>query len=113
MIRCDYVISRSCQRQHDPPPAICKLREAVEKQDAWSALGLETRLQHVHREPVDVVNNPGADACRERGIAIGREVGVIRVDNGRSRITLSEREAANCASEGCLTEVAAVSVDLS
>src|ERR1700732_897857 len=85
LIRCDYVISRGCQRQHDPPPAIRKLREAVQKQDAWSALGLETRLQYVHREPVDVVDNPGADAWRERGIAVGRKAGVISADNGRSR----------------------------
>jgi hypothetical protein len=82
----------------------------VQKQDAWSALGLETRLQYVHREPVDVVDNPGADAWRERG-AVGRKAGVISADNGRSRRTLSEREVANCRSEGCHTEVAAREVE--
>jgi hypothetical protein len=65
----------------------------------------------VHREPVDVVDNPGADAWRERGIAVGRKAGVISADDGRSRRTLSEREVANCRSEGCHTEVAAREVE--
>jgi hypothetical protein len=62
----DDVIARRRQRQHDLPPAISKLGEAVEKQDARPAFRFETRLQHVHREPVDGVDDPGAGAGRKR-----------------------------------------------
>jgi hypothetical protein len=45
------------------------------------------------------------------GAQVGRKAGVISADNGCSRRTLSEREVANCRSEGCHTEVAAREVE--
>ena len=50
------------QRQHHLAPAVGELREAVQKQEAGPALGLEPGLQHVHPEAVAVVDEARAYA---------------------------------------------------
>ena len=51
----------------------------MEKQDAGPSLRLESCLQHMDRETVDVIDNAGTDAGRQRGIAVGWKVGDIYV----------------------------------
>ena len=52
------------------------------------------------RETVDVIDNAGTDAGRQRGIAVGWKVGDIYVDNGCAGRALRERETANRRSGG-------------
>jgi hypothetical protein len=53
----DHMISRCRKREHDFPPAVCQLRKAMEKQDAAPSLRLESCLQHMDRETVDVIDH--------------------------------------------------------
>ena len=72
----------------------------MEEQDAGPSLRLESCLQHMDRETVDVIDNAGTDAGRQRGIAVGWKVGDIYVDNGCAGRGLRERETANRRSGG-------------
>jgi hypothetical protein len=71
LIRGDHVISRRRERAHDLPPRICELRKAMEKQDEGASLGLESCLERVDRETVNVVDHAGTDAGWQRGVAVG------------------------------------------
>ncbi len=68
----DHVIAGRRERQHDLAPAVGELGKAVEQQQAWPARGLEPGLQHMHRQPVDVVDDARADAGWQRDVAVGR-----------------------------------------
>jgi hypothetical protein len=62
LIGSDHVISRGCKWKHDFTPAEREFRKAMEKQDAGAILCLKPRLQNMHRETVDVVDNARTDA---------------------------------------------------
>ena len=65
----------------------------MEKQDAGPSLRLESRLQHMDRETVDVIDNAGTDAGRQRGIAVGWKVAEIRADDGCAGPALRNRQS--------------------
>src|SRR6202035_1323272 len=62
LIRGDHVISRRGKGTHDLPPGIGEFRKTMEKQDEGPPVGLESCLEHMDREAVDVLDNAGADA---------------------------------------------------
>jgi hypothetical protein len=68
------MISRGRKGKHDFPPAVCEFRKTVEKQDARPSLRLESCLQNMDRETVDVFDHTGTDAGWQHGITVGRKV---------------------------------------
>ena len=66
----DRVIAGQRQRQHHLPPAIGKLRETVQKKDRRTPGRVETCLQKMHRESVDIGHSARTDARRDRSITV-------------------------------------------
>jgi hypothetical protein len=52
----NHMKPRRGEGQHHLSPAVGKLRKSVKEQDARPALPLEARLQHMHPETVDVID---------------------------------------------------------
>ena len=70
LVGSDHVVASLGQRNHDPPPAVRELREAVEQQHARALATIEASLEHVHRQTIDVADQPRANARRQQS---GRE----------------------------------------
>jgi hypothetical protein len=51
------MISRRGDGAHDFPPGIGKFRKTMEQQDEGAPAGLESGLEHVDRETVDVADD--------------------------------------------------------
>lgn len=58
----DDVVTSASQGGHDTPPAVRKVREPVQQQQARPARGLEARLEVVHPQAVDPLGVTRADA---------------------------------------------------
>ena len=67
----DDVIARRRDRQHHLAPAVGELREAVQQQNTRAVLSFESRLQHVHGEAVDAVDEAGMYAGWQSALAVG------------------------------------------
>src|SRR5438270_13322717 len=65
LVRRNHVEASGCERQHHLAPAVGKLGKAVQQQDAWPSRLLVARLEHMHREAIDVLNEARADAGRK------------------------------------------------
>jgi len=61
------------------PRSVCQCQSCADFRLESENFNKRFRLQHVHREPVDVVDNPGADAWRKRGVAVERKAGGTRI----------------------------------
>ena len=70
----------------------------MEKQDARPSLRLESCLQQMDRETIDVIDNPGTDVVGQCGIAVGRKVASIQANDGRA---LGDLGTVNCLWSGC------------
>ncbi len=86
------------QRQHHLAPAVGQLREAVQQQEAGPAFGLEARLQDVHPQAVDVVDEASANARRQRRQARDGRAGHRRL-RGLQGLRRSNTGAAERANE--------------
>jgi hypothetical protein len=104
LIRGDDVISRRRKRAHDSPPRVCEFRKAMEKRDEGPPVGLESSLEHVDRESVNVVDHAGADAGWQRGIAVGRKAAGAHTNDGRA---FRDHGTANRRGRGCQTSLPA------
>ena len=69
----DDVVARVGQRRQDVPPAIGQLREAVQEEQRRPPPALEAGFEHVHRQAVDVVDEPRADAVRQPARVVGTD----------------------------------------
>jgi hypothetical protein len=74
-----------------------EFREAVQKQNAGGPLFLEPGLKHMHRETVDVVDDPGTDAGRQRRVAVGWKAARIDAAVGRAICDFFYVELHSCA----------------
>ena len=54
----------------------------MEEQDAGPSLRLESRLQHMDRETIDVFDDTGTDAGWQHGIAVAWKVAYIQANDG-------------------------------
>jgi hypothetical protein len=70
----------------------------MEKQDEGPPVGLEASLEHMDRETVDVLDNAGADAGWQRGLAVGRKVARRPANDDR---ILRDHRTANRSGRGC------------
>ena len=66
----DDVKTLLSERRHHLSPTVGELREAVKQQHARPARGLETGLQHVHLEAVDIVHEPRAYPGGKSGLTV-------------------------------------------
>src|SRR5262245_32574245 len=66
LIGSHHVITRCGQRQHHFAPAVGQLGKTVQQQEAGTARPLESRLQHVNPETVDVIDEARAYALSQR-----------------------------------------------
>ena len=70
----------------------------MEQQDAGPPLRLESCLQHMDRETIDVIDHAGTDARWQRGIGVGRKVAYIQAKDGGA---LGDLGTVNCLWSGC------------
>jgi hypothetical protein len=70
----------------------------MEEQDAGPSLRLESCLQHMDRETIDVIDHTRTDAGWQRGIAVGRKVADIQANDGGA---LGDLGTADCLCSGC------------
>ena len=96
------MISRRGKGTHDFPPRVGEFRKTMEKQDEGPPVGLESCLEHMDREAVDVLDNAGADAGWQRGLAVGWKVACLHANDGR---ILRDRRTANRRGQGCQTSL--------
>ena len=61
LIRRNDVIACFRQRQHQFSPTVCELRETMKQENRGPSRSLESGLQNVHIDPVDVSNHPRTD----------------------------------------------------
>ncbi len=67
LVRRDHMEAGRRQHRHYPPPAEGEFREAVQQHDHRPPFALESGLQHMHGEAVDVVEQTRADAGWKQG----------------------------------------------
>ena len=70
----------------------------MEEHDERAPVGLEASLEHMDCETVDVLDDAGADAGWERGLAVGWKVACLHTNDGR---ILRDRRTANRRGRGC------------
>ena len=74
-IRCDDMVPGLGQRRHDPAPRIREFGKPVQQQHAGPIAGVETGLQDMHAQSVDIGHETRANAGGQHGAVERCEVG--------------------------------------
>ena len=78
LVGSDDMKSRFGEGGHHVPPAVRQLRESMEEHDARSPVSAEACLQHMHPQPVAIVDEARTDTSRENRRIVGSDLGDVR-----------------------------------